>query len=275
MIDNLPTTDSVASPFDGLRQVRNDGSEFWSGRDLMPYYGYSNWQKFSVVIERGVAAAENAGADVTANFILTSKVSGKRGPKQEDVELSRYGAYLVAMNGDPRKPTVAAMQTYFAIRTRHAEVSLPALTEDEIVHQALAITARRVEELKAEVAILKPEAIFARTLLDARGDMKVGDAAKALCRAGVDTGQNRLFKAMGGKGIGWVYRDRSDGCWRARQEAIDAGYLGELPQSREVQGTEDRVVAAPQVRVTPRGLQRLGELFGVTEEGRQHLRAQR
>jgi hypothetical protein len=49
---------------------------------------------------------------------------GKR--RTEDVLLSRYAAYLVVMNGDPKMPIVAMGQEYFAEQTRqiHARKGL-------------------------------------------------------------------------------------------------------------------------------------------------------
>jgi len=158
-----------ASPFDAIRMTDPVDGDLWSARDLMPLLGYDEWRNFAGVIDRAQAACANAGVRVTGNFVAANKVSGARGPAQLDFILSRYACYLVAMNGDPRKPEIAAAQTYFAIKTREAEIALPALTEDEIVHQALAITARRVDELTAKVAELEPKAEFYDDLMDADG----------------------------------------------------------------------------------------------------------
>ena len=47
----------------------------------------------------------------------------------KDYDLSRYACYLIVQNGDPEKPVIAAGQTYFAIRTREAELTEEALAQ--------------------------------------------------------------------------------------------------------------------------------------------------
>jgi hypothetical protein len=110
---------SHTSPFESIKQSLH-GADLWSARDLMPLLGYDRWQNFHEAIERARFTCENTGVKVSQNFLLASVKS--QGRPATDYHLTRYAAYLVAMNGDPRKPEVAAAQSYFAVKTREAEV---------------------------------------------------------------------------------------------------------------------------------------------------------
>src|SRR5579859_2080539 len=78
-------------------------------------------------------ACEENGRAVADHFVQSYKaISGGKGAKQNvsDILLSRYAAYLVVMNGDPKMPVVAMGQEYFAEQTRRQE--LAATHEDAI-----------------------------------------------------------------------------------------------------------------------------------------------
>ena len=118
------------SPFDSIRRTDEQG-EYWLARDLMPMLGYPRWSDFKDVIDKAKTSCENTGNVVTEHFsgLFLKNPSSKQGRHYQDFRLSRYASYLVAMNGDPRKPEIAAAQSYFAIKTREAEVIIPAQSE--------------------------------------------------------------------------------------------------------------------------------------------------
>ncbi len=119
-----------SSPFDAIRMA-DDRGEYWMARELMKPLGYDRWENFRDSIERARQACHNSGQGEENHFFVTSRnkpgQTKGRGRPAEDVRLTRYACYLVAMNGDPGKAEIAAAQTYFAIQTVRAEQQLPAL----------------------------------------------------------------------------------------------------------------------------------------------------
>src|SRR5690242_10866530 len=123
-IANGNPSDDAKARFDAIRQISPYGAEYWSARDLYPLLGYDTWRRFETAIERAKIACANMGEEVADHFAGAVKViQAGKGAQMEvsDYALSRFGCYLTAMNGDPRKPEIANAQGYFAAQTRRME----------------------------------------------------------------------------------------------------------------------------------------------------------
>ncbi len=112
--------------FESLKQVNDHDAEYWSARDLQPLLGYSQWRRFEDAVRRAITSCEQSGNNPEHHFAGAGKpITGGKGAVQivQDYQLSRFACYLIAQNGDPRKPEIAQAQKYFAIQTRRQELS--------------------------------------------------------------------------------------------------------------------------------------------------------
>ena len=111
--------------FEYIKHIREDGSEYWSARELAPALEYTKWENFHKVIKRAMIACENAGHSILDQFPeVRNLVEGGVAPRKRlDYELTRYACYLIVQNGDPRKEVIALGQTYFAIQTYRQELA--------------------------------------------------------------------------------------------------------------------------------------------------------
>ncbi len=209
--------DVNVSPFDALRRVDADG-EHWSARELMAPLGYDTWQRFESAIDRAKIAACNSGHDCDTAFSQVNQLSsaGNLGEQvRRDYRLTRFASYLLAMNGDPRKPEIAAAQSYFAIKTREAEIGAAPepLSEIEVARRYLA-SLEALEEAKQIAAV-------------ATADLQAFHASPEWISAGqlgntLNVGRTTLFKMLRETGV--VFKDEQQGGHRIYQAYLDQGW---------------------------------------------------
>ena len=99
--------------FESIKVVREDGTEYWSARELSQILGYKKWEKFSKVVDKAMLACKNSGLNILDHFPDVSKIVDTSATQRKvlDYELSRYACYLIVQNGDPRKEVIALEQT--------------------------------------------------------------------------------------------------------------------------------------------------------------------
>ncbi len=122
---NSPTLVESNVSFESLKKTNEHGVEYWSARELQDLFGYTEWRKFENVLRRAIDSCKQSKNNPKNHFVGADKMVGLGSQSQREVHdyhLSRFACYLVAQNGDPRKPEIAHAQKYFAIQTRKQEL---------------------------------------------------------------------------------------------------------------------------------------------------------
>ncbi|MCL2132246.1 MAG: DNA damage-inducible protein D [Lentimicrobiaceae bacterium] len=161
--------------------VEYNGIECWSARELQVLLGYSQWRNFLNAVEKAKESCVNAGGYVPDHFADVSKViEAGKGARHEidDIFLTRYACYLIAQNGDSRKPEIAFAQTYFALQTRRSEL--------------IELRLQEIERVEARAKLRETEKLLSGVLYE-RG---VDDKGFAIIRSKGDKALFRLDTAQ-------------------------------------------------------------------------------
>ena len=138
----------VNKSFEDFKKVNEFGAEYWSAREIQSLLGYTQWRRFEGAIKRALTSCKQSGNTPENHFADAGKmVDLGSGSVREvpDYNLSRFACYLIAQNGDPRKPEIANAQKYFAVQARKQEIS-DAIAADV---ERLELRKQTAEEFKA------------------------------------------------------------------------------------------------------------------------------
>lgn len=230
-----------------VRTIAVDGELWFVLADICGVLGIAN---------TGNVAARLDEADIRQTDIRSG------GQIRSVTIVSESGMYEVVIRSDKREARRFRWWVTHEVvpsirRTGSYAVETPEQLMARAVVQAQEIIAQRDEQ----IAVLAPRAEAWDEIADAGTDYAVRDVAPMLSRAGIETGPQRLFASL--HELGWIYRGEKQR-WTPYARAVDSGYLKvrAMPPYRDPESDELKP-AAPQVRVTPRGVERLRVLLGV------------
>lgn len=244
-----------------VRTVVVDGAPWFVAADVARILGYrmaSDMTRRLDSDEKGTHSARTPGGEQEVSVIseaglyiaiLGSQIESAREFKRWVTRevlpaIRRTGQYAVTPAPEFQIPSSFAEALELAAsQARELEQTTAAL---EVAEERIAIDAPKAEAFDA--------------FLSTTGDYSLNEAAKILSRDyDILTGEKRLRDWM--LDNGWVYRDASRKP-RAYQTRVDQRVLAEKPQWHYHPTSGEKVTDTPQVRVTPKGIDRLRILLG-------------
>ena len=185
------------------------------------------------------------------------------GRTQQANIVSELGMYEVVIRYD--KPEAATFRRWITTEVlpsiRRTGSYLAPVSREQQLAQAVVLAQQVIDEQTRQVSELTPKAQSFDHFLSAVNDYSVSVVAQALNRAGAKTGRLRLFRDL--KELGWIYKPEGAPQWRLYQRISDQG-LAACRMGQYEDPNTGVVHATYTIRITPKGLHKLAQHFGVT-----------
>ncbi len=121
-----------------------NGTRYWWASEFAAMLGYSSFDSFMKPINKAIQSCMAANIDHFSDFRKEMRIIDDK--YVDDIKLSRFACYMVAMNADTKKPQVARAQVYFADQVEKINLLLEGgndlerlLTREEIRNGNLAL----------------------------------------------------------------------------------------------------------------------------------------
>ncbi len=128
----------MLSDFEQIRRTTEDGQEYWTSRELGNALGYSTYQKFTRILNKAIAVANNKGMKTADHFNQTVemvKLGSGTFRKVENMHLSRMACLIIAENADGKKPQVQIAREYFKQEVTTTELAINTLSSNILLYK--------------------------------------------------------------------------------------------------------------------------------------------
>lgn len=230
-----------------LTTFPNMGEQTMSSREIAELTGKRHDH---VMRDTREMLAELHGAEAAPKF--GGSYLGKDGTTRPCFNLPKRET-LILVSGYNLSMRARIIDRWQELEAAHQVDPMQALNDPATMRNLLLTYSEKMMELENANAALAPKAEALDRLTQASGSLCISDAAKAL-----QMPPRRLFTKL--SELGWIYRRHGTG-WLGYQEKVRAGYLEHKVTTIDTAFGDPKI--SEQVRVTAKGLTKLGEL-GVT-----------
>lgn len=187
--NNIP---ELQSPFEQLREMDENGKEWWNSRMLARVMGYGKYWNFERVIVKAQAWTSQKGYQLREHFVeITEMAELGSGAVREvkSIRLSRAACMAIAMNADQKKEMVKTAKLYFSA-TITPDVAVRSLESSILMYRGgrgnvnvqvifdtntFWLSQQRMAEL---FGVTVPDIIYHLQQIDASGEIHLSEATK-------------------------------------------------------------------------------------------------